>query len=124
MRDDTRSALVKNAADPQQVKRADRKERRTEEIRLAAYATVMASPEGRFVMWDLLGMAGVFRSVYAGGDLTAYNAGRQDFGHELMAMLLRVDEPCYEAMEREARFRARRDATENEAAHTATDTDS
>lgn len=120
MRNDVRdTATVQNAADPQQVRRARRKDAQADAVRVAALQAVMTTGEGRMVMWDLLGRAGVFRSVYAPGEEIRYLAGRQDFGHELMADLLRADEASYELMEREARQRARREATENEAAHTA-----
>ena len=119
MRDDARSALVQNAADADQVKRAGRKERRTEEMRLAAYQTVLRTPEGRLVFWDLLTRAGIFQSVFHPSEsVVTYNAGRQDFGHELMARLLQADEDSYQLMEREARQRAKREMIENEAAHT------
>lgn len=111
-----RGAMVRNAADPNQVKHAARKERRREEEFRAALRAVMATPAGRLVMWSLLESAGIYRSVWdMSGSRTYYNAGRQDYGHELLAKLLEADPELYLAMEREMRNRAAFDARENAA---------
>lgn len=109
---------VRNAADPQQVKRAARRQQRRDERRIDYYRTVLGTPAGRFVFWDLLASAGVFRSIYHASALIHYNAGRQDFGHELIATLVEADEELYQIMEREMRALAKRDAAETEAGHT------
>lgn len=113
-------AEVKNAADPQQVQRAKRKAQRADERRLDAFRAVMATPAGRMVMWDLIGSAGVCRSVFNSHEgRQNYNIGRQDFGHELVATLLEADETLYLLMEKEARALVKRDAVETDAGHTA-----
>lgn len=96
---------VKNAADPTQVKGAARRQREREEQLRASYAGVMSTEAGRMVMWDLLSSAGVYRSVWSPNSEIHYKAGRQDFGHELMATLLETNEGLYELMAREARAR-------------------
>ena len=111
-------AWVKNAADPEQVKRAGRKERDREAVFLRSLKDAMTSPAVRLVMWELLSRARVFGSIYHASALIHYNAGRQDFGHELMAACLEADEELYLLMEREARARAKREAHEIDAAHT------
>lgn len=116
-------AEVRNAADPEQVKRADRRSKRKDSIRRDMFAAVMATTEGRFVMWELIVAAGVYRSIWDNSARIHYNAGRQDFGHELLATLLDADERSYLAMESEARARARKDAVEVEAGHTASATE-
>jgi hypothetical protein len=78
----------------------------------------MQSPAVRLVMWELLSQAGVYGSVWHASALIHYNAGRQDFGHELMAQLLDADEGAYDLMTKEARERAKRTAAEQDAAHT------
>lgn len=109
-------ALQGNAADPQQVAFAKRKEAQEEELLRASLAAVMATVEGRVVMWGLLERAGVYRSTFdASGSRTFYNAGRQDFGHELLALLLEHAEEGYLLMEAEARRRARATGREAEA---------
>jgi hypothetical protein len=111
-------ALVKNAADPQQVKRATRKEQDRERQRIDAIRATMATPAGRFVLYELIEMAGAYRSIYEPNATIYYRAGRQDYGHELMALLIQADEDAYDLMQREARTRAKREAAEIDAAHT------
>lgn len=115
-------AEVKNAADPHQVRTAGRRIGRRELRFLTALRTVMGTPEGRLVFGDrghgLLARAGVYRSIWEASAKIHYNAGRQDFGHELMAELLRADEGLYQLMETEARLLALRDDAETDAGHT------
>jgi len=110
-------AEVRNAADPQQVRRAARKDERREARRLAAYRLVLGTEAGRFVFWDLIANAGVFESIWHPSAAIHYNSGRQDYGHKIMADLLRADEDAYDLMNREMRALAKSDARETEAAH-------
>jgi len=111
--------MVRNAADPQQVKHAERRERRREERLRISIRVVMQEPAGRSLMWELLARAGVYQSVFdASGSRTFYNAGRQDFGHELLALLVDADEEGYLTMEREARAAARNESLEATAVRT------
>lgn len=113
-------AEVRNAADPEQVKRAARREKSRESRREDITRAVLATQAGRAMFWYLLTNAGVFRSVFdRDAGLMAFNAGRQDFGHELMADLIAADPAAYELMEREARALAKQDRATTEAAHTA-----
>lgn len=111
-------AQVRNAADPQQVRRAERKERDAAAQVQAAMRAVMATVDGRMVMWDLLERAGVFRSIWHPSAEIHYRAGRQDYGHELQAVILAADEDLYDTMTREARARVKRANNETDAAHT------
>jgi hypothetical protein len=111
-------AEVRNAADPQQVKRAARKDRDREALLSEALRATLSQPAGRFVLWDLLERAGVFTSVFAMNQQIYYNAGRQDFGHELLALLVACDEDLYTLMEKEARDRKARDNRATDASHT------
>jgi len=100
--------MALNAADPRQVKGAGRRQREREEQLRASVAAVMSLEAGRLVMWELLERAGVFRSVWSPNSEIHYKAGRQDYGHELMATLLETNEGLYELMQREARARDRK----------------
>ena len=117
-------AQVRNAADPRQVKRAERIAREREEVFLACLARVMETKEGRLVCWELLERAGIYRSVFdPHGSLQSYKAGRQDFGHELVDYLLRAGDrgdqaSLWEVMEHEARTRKRLEDRATDAAHT------
>jgi len=96
-------SLQRNAADPRQVKYAARKERQLHDRVRDALRTVLSTPAGRIVLWDLLVRAGIFRSVWENSARIHYNAGRQDYGHELLAALVEADEDGYQLMEREMR---------------------
>ena len=111
-------AEVLNAADPAQVKRADRRDRDRRADYLSAVKAVLGTPAGRTMCWGLLERAGVFQSVWHSSALIHYNAGRQDFGHALMALFIEADEEAYQLMESEARARMKRDAAGTDAAHT------
>jgi hypothetical protein len=110
--------LQTNAADPSQVRHAARIEKKRTARQLAALKAVMATPEGRMVMWNLLERAGIYRSIWHPSAQIHYNSGRQDFGHELLAMLTDADEEAYLTMEREMRTLARRESNESEAVRT------
>lgn len=112
-------ALVKNAADPQQVRRAARKETDVAADRATRLQAVLQTTLGRAALWDLLEDAGVFRSIWSPSAEIHYRAGRQDFGHELMARIIDADEHAFLAMEAEARQRKRRDTQATDAAHLA-----
>lgn len=110
---------VRNAADPEQVKRAGRQDRDARGLYLGALHEVMENVAGRRVMWELLTKAKVFESIMTASAAIYYNSGRQDFGHELLADLIAAHEDGYLLMETEARARAKRQRLGNEAAHTA-----
>lgn len=92
-----------NSADPSQVNAKRKRDKETEKIRLASLRTVLATQAGRQVLWWFLEFAGVHRSVISGPDMTFYNAGRQDFGHFIEAMIERADQEALFLMTREAK---------------------
>lgn len=109
---------MRNAADKEQVKRAARFERNHEARKLVSARVVLEGYDGRAFCWDLLARARVFESIWHPSAEIHYLAGRQDYGHELMALLIQADENLYQLMEREARERARRDDRTTDAGHT------
>lgn len=102
----------RSASDPRQVKHAERKDRQRRERFDDALRAVLAEASGRLVLWELLTRAGIYRSIWDPSARIHYNAGRQDFGHELLASILEADEEGYLLMEREQRGRARTEAVE------------
>lgn len=96
-------ALVKNAADPEQVENARRKEKKSGERLKDAYAAVFQTIEGQMVWWDLLSQCGVNRTVIGATDAqTNFNAGRQDVGHWALAKVIESDPDVYVQMMRRA----------------------
>jgi hypothetical protein len=114
-----RGAAVRNAADPRQVRFAERLEKQQAERFARALAGVMSTPEGRIVMANLIRRAGVYKSIWHPSSEIHYNAGRQDYGHELMADLVRLSEETYQLMEREEWAWAKHQQATIDAAHTA-----
>jgi len=115
-------AEVENTGDRRQVRAAESRIKRREQRFFDALRAVLGTQEGRLVFGDLehgmLARAGVFRSVFnAHGGIQGMNIGRQNYGHELMALIIRADEELYERMETECRARRRRDDAETEIAH-------
>lgn len=112
-------ALVKNAADPNQVRNAERMEKRRQRDRIAALQATLQTQAGRAALMDILEDCGVFRSIWSPSAQIHYNAGQQDVGHQLQARIIEASEEHYELMEREARARRKQRANETDAAHTA-----
>lgn len=109
-------SAVRNAADRQQVTRADRAEKRIAERFQDSLRAVMSTTDGRLVVWSYLGKFGVYRGVYADNpQRMAYDAGRQQCGHDLLADVLAAGEDFYQVMEREMRALANAEAASEQA---------
>jgi hypothetical protein len=80
---------------------------------------VLGTIDGRAVIWELLSRAGIFNSIWESSARIHYNAGRQDFGHELLALVTACNEELYVQLEREARAQVKRDNQEIDAGQTA-----
>lgn len=112
-------ALVKNAADPEQVKRAARKTRDREARFLEVLRASLSHVEVRAVFADILERAGLYATTFdQSQSVMAFNEGRRNFGLELRAALEQADERLTEVMDQERRARLRAEARENDAAFT------
>jgi hypothetical protein len=96
-------AFQDNAADKEQIRPSARREARFEERRLSNYRAMLGTVEGRAVFRDLLKKCRVYESIMQANAFIYYNAGRQDTGHELMAMLWQASPELYLVMEKEGR---------------------
>lgn len=92
-----------NAADRRQVEAASRRQKDARRQELEDVKVVLSSRPGRRFVWRLLEQARIFASVMAADGVIQYQAGRQDFGHELMALLEQADGEALFTMMREAR---------------------
>lgn len=81
----TTRPLVRNAGDPRQVRRAGKTEHLRRQDELNDLRAVLATAEGRRLLWRVLGHCGCFGSVWHPSALIHYNSGRQDVGHWLQA---------------------------------------
>lgn len=108
------SAFVKNAADPNQVKHASRKERDRRVRDLKDLRAVLASPEGRRVLWRVLCYCEVFVDpTHQRGDMTHQNIGKGNVGRFMISEINEADEQSYFTMMQEARVERERDAIES-----------
>jgi hypothetical protein len=112
-------AITGNAGDPRAVKTAKRLQARREAFALDQLQATLKTPAGRAVIWDLLTRTGVFASIFRQSSEIYYLAGRQDVGHELLALCMQAGKDLYLLMETEARNRQERDDREIDATQTA-----
>lgn len=113
-------ALVTNAADVDQVKRAGRKEKDREALFLDALRASLSHAEVRYVFAEYLQRAGLdVTSFDHNGSMMNFKEGRRNFGLEIKADLYRADERLADLMETERRARVRADNRAIDAAHTA-----
>lgn len=117
---DGRPPVVRNAGNAREVRSAERLEKRRRERLLAVTKQVMSTAEGREFLRRQLEGLGIFHSIMATSAMIYYNAGRQDAGHELLALLVAADGDAYLLMEIEAREREKAEDREVEATHTKT----
>lgn len=94
-------SLVKNAADPEQVEKARKKETYSRDAELNDINTLKDSPGLRRFMWRILEYCKVNGSVWEASARIHYNAGQQDVGHFIMAEIAEADEEIFFQMMRE-----------------------
>lgn len=102
MPDSRRRSDGPNAADAAQVKAARRREQRVRERELNDVRAVLAITGGRRLLWRLMGKFGVNGSVFAEPNLMAYNSGKQDAGHLILAEVVEAQPEAYLQMMQEA----------------------
>jgi len=90
----TQDSMVKNAADPEQVKKAKEKEESKEDRRLNDIRAVLSHIRGRRFFWRYLGICGVYKTSVADEHIIFYNEGMRNIGLQLLAD---VNEACPEA---------------------------
>lgn len=96
-------ALVGNAADPEQVKEAEQKEKRGRDLELDDMATILSMPQGRRFIWRYLEACGVFRTSFTGDNATFYNEGQRNVGLRLLADVNEAAPESYALMLQESR---------------------
>lgn len=97
-------ALVGNAADAKQVKKAKQYDKQLKELERTDLLTILDTVQGRRFVWKQLSDAGVFRLSYTPGDShgTAFNEGRRNQGLSLLLDVQRLDPTLYHRMAKEA----------------------
>lgn len=87
-----KKAFTGNAADEKQVKEAARKERDKREDEINDMKAVLATPEGRRVMYRILEHCGILKSIWTPSAEIHFRAGRQDAGLFLMSEIVQADD--------------------------------
>lgn len=97
-------ALVRNAADEQQLAQAAATQKRQARQYLSDLRTVLDTPAGRRLIWRWLSMTGIYRLSYAGEQQSATNfhEGQRDIGLRMLAGLEQVDPTAVYRMAQEA----------------------
>ncbi len=111
-------AQVRNAADPEQVRTAGRRDRRVARERYDLVRAQLSTPLGRRFVWEELQRHHLFESITEQSSAIYVKSGRRDAGLELLAEVMRDFPDFYLQMQAEAIHRARRDDAETDAAHT------
>ena len=88
-------ALVKNAADVDQVKSAESKQKRKRDYELDDVRYILASPQGRRFFWKYLDFCGVFRTSFTGNSQTFFNEGLRNVGLKMLSDLNDADPNAY-----------------------------
>ncbi len=98
-------ALVGNAADFKQVKKAKQYEKLREQQRKANLEATLASPHGRAVLCDILDDCGLYDDVYLPGqpDGTSRFLGRRSVGLRIFADIEAIEPGAYTKMRMEQR---------------------
>lgn len=79
--------FVKNAADPQQIKEAGKKEKIARDREINDLRVVMDSQNGRRFVYSILDFAGINRLSFTGNSNTYFNEGGRNVGLWLKDML-------------------------------------
>lgn len=108
-------AMVGNAADREQIRRADRKARTRREQERRDLAGVLKTEPGRRVMWRFLRHCRVLQSIWEPSAKIHYNAGMQDVGHWLMAEIEQAEPEALATMRMEALRAEMQESKESEA---------
>lgn len=92
-----------NAADHKQVKERERKVKRNRAQELLDLKAVLATVEGRRILWRFMGECGVEQTTFnPNAAMAAYASGRRDAGQMLKGWIVEADERAYLTMMQES----------------------
>lgn len=83
---------IKNVADKEQVKSAERNAEKIRDRELSDLKIVLELPEGRRFIWRLLEQCKVFESIWHPSALIHHNSGKQDVGHFVMSEVVEASD--------------------------------
>ena len=113
----TERSAVKNAADPQQVQAAGRRDQKKVSRELANIRAVLQTPAGRAVLYQVVLDAGTRSGIFDhSGSVTYFKAGRQNFGFELQSQFEKADQDAWALAQAEHREAMQTDERTTDAA--------
>jgi len=96
-------AMVKNAADPEQVEKAKQKVESRNDRRLNDVREILNTKRGRRFMWETLEFCGIFKTSLADPHQIFYNEGQRNVGLKLLADVNEASPEAYLLMLRESK---------------------
>lgn len=99
--------LVTNAADRKQVKQAEKVVRSNQEYYMDSLKNVMATKDGRRVLWDFLSKCGIYAEIWEPSAKIHFNAGKRSVGLKVLGDITECDEDLFLIMQKENRERER-----------------
>lgn len=90
-----KEALVRNAADKQQVKEAERVEKSRRQQEIDDVYFLLNCPQGRRFLWRYLGICGVYRLSYTANSDTNFREGERNIGLKLMNDIMETKPEAY-----------------------------
>lgn len=91
---------------PSRSEKEQEQARRRRDLEIADVKAVLDTEAGKRLMWRLLEEASVFESIWDPSSKIHYKAGKQDFGHFLLAEIGRASPEAYVQMMHQAQKRA------------------
>lgn len=95
--------MAYNAADESQVEERKNKELKGRELELSDMAAILATVEGRRIIWRYLDKCGVFRTSMTGNSQTFFNEGMRNVGLMLLTDINEADPAAYVKMMQEGK---------------------
>ena len=92
---------VRNAADPQQVKKAAKEDKIKDVISNSNLRFVMESKSGRAFLWELLSSCNMFNTSMTGDNYTFFLEGQRTVGLQLIPRMVAVSPKLYMLMQTE-----------------------
>lgn len=99
------NAMVKNAADPEQIEEASLKIRHNRKLELDDIRRVLESDYGRRFVWRYLGICRVFESSWSPSAAIHFYEGQRDIGLKLIADITESNDEALILMMRESKKR-------------------
>lgn len=90
--------MAQNVADPEQVKEAERRERRSIDRESRDFRAIMETQPGRRFIARLLDYCGFQRSSFTGNSATFFNEGKREVALKLWADINRICPDLYMQM--------------------------